>query len=104
VTTTVADFKERFTEFSPTADALVSRALGEATRRTSAAVFGERFDDAVALRAAHLLAISPQGTTARLEGAAPGSLESTTYGAELKQLMRECAGGPHMVGAGAWGQ
>lgn len=96
----VADLKARFTEFSPTADALVARCLEEATRRTSAKVFAARFDDAVMLRAAHLLAVSPQGQTARLDGAAPGSLASTTYGAELVQLMRECAGGPHMVGAG----
>ena len=96
----VASLKERFTEIGPTPEAVVSRAIAEARRRTSAKAFGDRYDDAVALRAMHLLAISPQGLNARVEGAPPGSLESTTHGGELKQLMREAAGGPHMIGVG----
>lgn len=98
---TATTLKARFTEFAATADALVTLCLAEATRRTSAAALGARFDDAVMLRAAHLLAISPQGMNARLE-TSPGAnpLLASTYGQELMQLFREACGGPHMVGVG----
>ena len=100
---TVASLTERYPEIGPTPEAVVTRAIAEATRRTSAKALGARFDDAVALRAMHLLALSPQGLNARVDGAPPGSLESTMYGGELKQLLREAAGGPHMVGVGPLG-
>lgn len=99
----VASLKERYSEFEPTADALVTRVIAEATRRTSTS-FGASYDDAVMLRAAHLLAISPQGMNARLE-TKPGDnpLMASTYGQELLQLLRERFGGPHMVGVGPLG-
>jgi len=103
VTVSVASLKERFPEIVPVDDTVVTRAIGEATRRTSRAALGDRYDDAVTLRAAHLVACSPQGGTARLEGAVPGKLESTTYGSELLQLFREACGGPHMGGVGPLG-
>lgn len=97
----VASLTERFPEIGPTPEAVVSRAIAEATLRTSAKAFGDRYDDAVALRAMHLLAISPQGLNARLETkAGDNPLMMSTYGTELLQLMREAAGGPHMVGVG----
>jgi hypothetical protein len=65
------------------------------------------FDEAVLLRAAHQLAASPGGQAARLEGvalASPSSVAAdlgrTTYGASLLALLRERAGGPHMIGCG----
>lgn len=96
----VASLRERYVELGPVADAVVSRALGEATRRTSRAALGDRYDDAVALRAMHLIALGPGGLAARVEGAKPGSLESTTYGGELAGLIQEACGGPHMSGVG----
>ena len=96
----VASLKARYDELGPVADAVVTSALAEATRRTSSAVYGNRYDEAVSLRAMHLIALSPRGLNARVEGAKPGSLEVTVYGGELLQLMREAAGGPHMVGVG----
>lgn len=97
---TLASLRERYPEIGPTPDEVVTRAIAEATRRTSVSAYGDRYDDAVALRAMHLLALSPQGLNARVEGAPPGSLEATMYGGELKQLMREAGGGAHMVGVG----
>ena len=109
MTATAATLRARFPEYAATPDAVVTAALAEATRRTSAAVFSaaDVFDDAVTLRACHLLALSPGGHHARLEGAAVTSpsflaadLGRTTYGASLLALMRERAGGPHMLGCG----
>lgn len=100
MTVSVASLRERYFELGPVADAVISRAIGEATRRTSANALGARYDDAVALRAMHLIALGPGGLAARVEGAKPGSMESTTYGGELAQLLREACGGPHMVGVG----
>lgn len=106
---TASTLKARFPEFAPTADAVVTAALAEATLLTSAAVFttGGDFDLAVLYRAAHLLAVSPQGMAMRLEGepaaspsAAAGDLQRTTYGASLLHHMRARAGGPHMLGCG----
>lgn len=95
-----ATFKERYTEFAPTADAVVTAALAEATRRTNATGFGARFDDAVALLAAHLLAMSPGGQQARRENEGE---PSTTYMASLKLLRRECFGGGWSAGQGPGG-
>lgn len=109
MTVTAAIVKARFPEFAPTADAVVNLVIAEATGLTSSAVFttSADFDVAVLYRAAHLLALSPGGQTARLEGvalAAPSSVAAdlgrTTYGASLLQHIRVRAGGPHMLGCG----
>ena len=106
---TAASLKARFNEFAATADDVVTANIAAALARTSARVFSTEatFDEAVTLRAAHLLCISPGGTTGRLEGVALASpstiaadLGRTTYGATLLGMMRERAGGPHMVGVG----
>jgi hypothetical protein len=109
VATTAATLKARFPEFAPVADAVCTANIAAATLRTSARVFtaSDVFDEAVLLRAAHQLASSPGGQAARLEGvalAAPSSVAAdlgrTTYGASLLALLRERAGGPHMLGCG----
>lgn len=106
---TRASLVARFPEFAPVADAVVTANIASATLRTSARVFTstEVFDEAVTLRAAHQLAASPGGQTARLEGvalASPSSVAAdlgrTTYGVSLLALLRERAGGPHMIGCG----
>lgn len=102
---TPASLKARWTEFAPTDDAVVQGAINEATRLTAAAVFGAAYDDAVTLRACHLLAISPQGQTGRLEGDATSSpssatqdLARTTYGTSLLGMIRARAGGAYAMG------
>jgi len=96
---TATTFKARYTEFDGTADSVVTAALAEATRRTAAG-FGARFDDAVALLAAHLLSVSPGGRQARRES---DKGPSTTYMTELKLLRREVFGGGWSVGQGSGG-
>lgn len=96
---TPTTFRARWTEFAPTADAVVQAALNEAARRTDARVFGDRTDDAVGLLAAHNLSISPQGMPARLES----KDGETTYMVALKLLRRERAGGAWAIGQGPTG-
>ena len=81
---TVASFKAEYQEFDATPDAVVQAKLNAAVHRLDERIFGPRYDDAVSLFAAHLLALSPGGATGRLEGAASSdSWERTTYGSEL---------------------
>lgn len=103
MTVTAATLKARFTEFAPTDDALVAAVIAEARQELDPAVFGATLDTAVSLLAAHKLALSPAGQPARLEGTAadPSSLDRTTYGADLKRLLRARAGGVWTIGA--WG-
>ncbi len=85
------DFIARFPEFEE-AGVTISVVLDEAVRRTDGDIFGNKTDDAVMYRAAHLLAISPFGQNARMV-AKDGT---TIYGNELEKLILEHAGG-------AWG-
>lgn len=101
MTVTAASLKARWAEFSPTPDAVVDAALAEAVRRTDARVFGDRTDDAVALRACHLLSTGAFGQSARLD--VKGGDGTTTYLAELQRLTRERAGGGWAAGQGPTG-
>lgn len=98
---TAATFKARRPEFDPIADATVSAALAEATRRTDARVFGDRFDDAVSLRAADLLATGAFGLPARTDPKA--ATGPSTYAQQLATLVRERAGGAWAAGIGPTG-
>ena len=98
MTVTVASFKARWAEFSATPEATVEAALAEATRRTDANGFGDRFDDAVALLAADQLSVGAFGQQARLDP--KGGDGTTVYMAALKQLRRERCGGGWACGQG----
>ncbi len=93
---TAATFKARFEEFTPLGDSVVSAALAEATRRTDARVLGDRFDDAVALRAADLLATGAFGLPARAD--AKENAGPSKYAQQLATLLRERAGGAWAAG------
>ena len=98
---TAATFKARYTPtFDATSDAKVTLVLAEATRRTDLRVFGDRFDEAVALRTAHILSLDPGGQMARLSGVSMGedSLRLTAYGSDLQKLIRERGGGAWAAG------
>ena len=98
---TAATMKARWAEFSAVDDSVVTAAIAEATRRTDVRVFGDRFDDAVALRAADLLATGAFGMQARAE---PKANEGPTkYAQQLQTLRRERAGGAWAAGQGAGG-
>jgi hypothetical protein len=90
VTWTVADFKTRRPEFNPVDVAVVQGALDEAARECDPRLFGDRFDDAVSLLAAHKLSVSPFGQQARLES----DDTKTTYWVEFERIVRQVGGGP----------
>jgi hypothetical protein len=95
VTVTVASLKARFTEIAPTDDTVVQGAIDEAVATGyDARLFGDRFDNVIALEAMHLLSISPGGQQARLQ---KNSIE-TTYSSQRDRLIRIAAGGPWTIG------
>lgn len=91
---TLASFRVHFPEFDGASDSLVQAKLDEAALALDERVFGARFDEAVRYSAAHRLALSPFGQNARMV-AKDGS---TTYGTQLDNVCRACAGGPWAVG------
>ena len=93
---TAASFKAARQEFANIADAAVTLALSDATSELDPRVFGDTFDQAVGLLAAHKLSVSPYGQQARLEPKTGDG--TTTYHAELQRLTRKKAGGFWAVG------
>lgn len=90
-----ASFKARWTEFAPTADARVTSAIAEATAECDARVFGDSYEHAVGLLAAHKLAVSPFGQQARQESKDGAT---TTYHTEWEELARKRGGGFYTIG------
>ena len=99
---TAATMKARWAEFSAVDDSVVTAAIAEATRRTDARVMGDRFDDAVSLLAADLLATGAFGQQSRQDPKATQGAVST-YRAQLQTLRRERAGGAWAAGQGPGG-
>lgn len=83
----LSSFRTRFPEFNPGADALVESCLAEALLSTPADVWGDKADAAQGLLAAHLLALSPFGRTAKLSSVKGES----TYGTQRKAMARALA-------------
>jgi len=79
VAVSVEGFKARFREFEKATDTMVSKALSEAARNVDADVFGDSTDDAVEWQAAHLLALSPWGRSAKLDAKDGGSRYLTRF-------------------------
>lgn len=98
---TAATLKARWVEFTPVDDSVVTAAIAEATRRTDARVYGDRFDDAVAMRACDLLSTGAFGQAARQDG--KGATGPTTYAQQLATLTRARAGGAWACGQGPTG-
>lgn len=94
-TWTATTFKARYADFKTVPDATVAAALAEADDETDARVYGDSYERAVGLLAAHILCTTALGERARTDGAAPGE---TTYLLERKRLTRERAGGPFVIG------
>ena len=65
-TPTVAEFKAEYPTFANAPDALVQSRLDQAAARTNATVWGEQYAMGVMLRAADLLAKTPEGRRMRL--------------------------------------
>lgn len=87
------DFLEMFPEFNRAEPEMIDRALAEAERGVSSTTFGDRVDDAVIWKAAHILASTPWGQNARLMS----KDGKTVYGQHYRELARECAGGFRVV-------
>jgi len=90
---TAASLKAAWPEFDAAADALVTSKISQAERSLSESAFADSdtYDDAVTLKACHLLALTPDGRAMRLdpEGKAGRyGLGVTIYGQELDQLIR----------------
>lgn len=92
---TPATFKARWRDFVPTDDDVVQAALDEAARSVDDRYFGDKTDDAVGLLAAHKLASSPFGQSARLAN----DDGTTTYGKQFEEMSRAACGGAHAIGA-----
>ncbi len=92
---TLAEFRERYPEFSSATDALVSAVLAEAASVTPSDVWGTHTDRGVGLMTAHLLTLSPNGARgARLSG---GPTTNTSYGDERDKLAAAVAQGHSRV-------
>ena len=88
---TVTTFLRDYPEFSNASPDLIRRKVALASSFVSTAVFGDKLDDAVKLRAAHLLSISPPGEEAKSE---PGE---TFYWAEFMRLVKVVTSGKGRV-------
>lgn len=64
---TVTTFLRDYPEFSQASPDLIRRKISMALNFVNASVFGDSIDDAVKLRAAHLLSMSPPAEEAKLE-------------------------------------
>ena len=86
----LAAFRARKPEFQGVNNNLITTALASATKRLSAGVLGDSYDDAHAELTAHILASNPWGAQARLNGTKDGS---TVYSAALSKIVREKGAG-----------
>lgn len=82
-----------FPEFKRASEAMVLEMIAQAERSVDTGVFGDRTDDAVLWKAAHLLALSPFGRAAKLIEQDGG----TTYGSNYASIVLECAGGFRVI-------
>lgn len=89
----VDTFREHFPEFEPATPEMVRSAIAKAVTRVDPAVFRDKTDEGVELKAAHILASTQFGKQARLiskEG-------RTVYGIQFKELVQEVAAGYRVV-------
>lgn len=91
---TPTTFKAAFDEFSAISDAKVTLALAEAADTCDERVFGDSYDAAVGLWAAHVLSSSPGGQQSRLAS----DMADTTYRQRWQQLAQRKAGGAWAIG------
>jgi hypothetical protein len=82
-------FLVEYPEFGPAESELVEGKLAAAARRVGIDTWGDRYEDAVYVLAAHLLAISPFGQQARLSS----SSAESTYGRTFEEMRVEATFG-----------
>ncbi len=86
---TLTEFKIQFPEFRSVPDPLLTATLAASALEHSAEVWGTLLDQGIAYLAAHKLALSPYGNTAKLAGANG----SSTYYSHWGDLVRKVAQG-----------
>jgi len=93
VAVTSTSLRTEHPEWEDAPDAVVDAAIARAQSLISATVLGDRFDDAVALKACQLLALHPQGRDMRLEK----DESRTIYDGPLEALLRAAGSAYRMV-------
>jgi hypothetical protein len=99
VTVTAASFRLEYPEFENAGDDLVLPKLAAAAVRTDARFFGAKYDHALGLRTADLLARSPFARDMQLIA----KDDTTTYSRQLTELIEEVGSGPWLSGMEADG-
>jgi hypothetical protein len=90
----LATFRVRFPEFVGASDGFVQAYLDQATLRCGSAVWGSKLDDGIMYLAAHLMAVSPWGNSAKLVSSPDDKgYQRTTYGLEYWTLVRAVSSG-----------
>ncbi len=84
-----ASFLARYPEFEPASKAMIEGEIADAIDNVDTSVFGTKTDQAVRLKAAHALALSPFGQQARLVSKSG----ATTYGKQFDALVRSVTPG-----------
>jgi hypothetical protein len=105
VAVTAASFKARFEEFAEAGDALIDGCLDDARAQLGETIWGSLYDQAVSLRAAHMLALSPFGLGLQIgvrrnpERSDTSDVGSTVYEEQYLRLCRKVAVGGSVSGA-----
>lgn len=84
--TTVDQMRTLFPEFRNTPSDVIQGALSEALHQVSQETFGSAYDRAVQLKAAHILAMSPNGEALRLKPKADPHGHGSIYGQRFAAL------------------
>jgi hypothetical protein len=94
-------FRARFPEFNNTGDAYITTQLADAAIQVDVSVFGQaKADLATLYLAAHTLALSPFGNSAKLVSKVPvgkNVFYSTTYGTKYFDLCKQVGSGGRVV-------
>lgn len=86
---TLARFRTEQPEFEQVPDAYIQAYLDEATTELDPEIWGVKFDQGVKYRAAHKMALSPQGMAMKLVT----NKGESTYGAHFTELAQSVASG-----------
>lgn len=104
-----ASFLQLFPEYNevndePMCQPMIDRCLRDAQIFVDAAVWGDRYEAGVFYKAAHLLAMSPFGENARLQGDRTSSVYSVVFEDMLKALPVRgvCAGASEIEALGPY--
>lgn len=87
---TLTEFKTQFPEFRSVPDPMLTAHLNAAALECSEEVWGTLLDQGIAYLAAHKMALSPYGNTAKLSNASGGSTYFTHYADLVRKVAQGC--------------